>query len=145
MDVIWAAALSSMLFLGQHTCTQQQFLFLRAVCCSVLLASSQVGSLLCLVLAAATTLGMQRYACFINHLQFSFSICISRVSNPFVFFACYFLFFTGKHVVTNSSSAASLYRLPANRPVSRPVNVGWLPLIGRVDDKVVIHSSTYHK
>ena len=37
-----------------------------------------------------------------------------------------------------------LHRLHAGRPVSRPVNVGWLPRMGRVDVKVVIVVLTAH-
>ena len=51
--------------------------------------------------------------------------------------------FSAKQTV-NRSFAAFLHRLHAGRPVSRPVNVGWLPRMGRADVEVVMVVLTAH-
>ena len=62
------------------------------------------------------------------HITSIESICFTRLL---------LLFLAAKQTV-NRSSAAYLHRLHAGRPVSRPVNVGWLPRMGKADVEVVI-------
>ena len=88
---------------GQYT--QQQLLFLGAVCGLVLLASCAEYNLLWRwQQQQRVVIGMQRYV-FINHLQFSFSMHIASIK-PICFPRLLLLLFFAAKQTVNCSSAA---------------------------------------